>query len=271
MQRNKNFLFVPGPGFGSHEEARVLGPRLEALGWAATFWNDPPHTDRGQNIECSFEQYLDSLEHHLRGAGTHDLTVACHSAAIHPTLMVLQRTSVMPERLVLVAPACDLTNAFSRVLGLAASDLEAGQPDASRRLKVLIGQTRHFSDSAMREGLDLAATDPILFTHYWQDPVALTAFAAAAQFADGQFRPDVFFTVLDGLGRHSSEFAITTDTPALAVFATADPVVDAAVTLPAARKVFSRLSIDTFVDAGHWLHLERPEAFLQLVQLVTHQ
>lgn len=265
MQPSKHLLFVPGPGFGSHEEARVLGPRLEALGWAASFWNDPSHTEAGKNIACSFEQYLDSLEHHLRSVGRNDLTIACHSAAIHPMLIVLERTSITPNRILLIAPACDLTDAFCRVLGLAAADLEAGQPDATRRLKVLIGQIRQVADAAMREGLELAATDPILFTHYWHDQIAMAAFGDAAQFPDGQFRPDVFFIVLDGLGRCLPELVNIVDIPTIALFGIADPVINSEVSLSVARKIFSRLSVETLHDTGHWVHLEHPDAFVALL------
>ncbi len=262
MQPRGQLLFIPGPGFGSHEEARVLGPRLQASGWETTFWNDPPHTQRGQNAECSFDQYLDSLERDVRtAAGTH-LTIACHSAAIHPMLIALQQTSVTPERIVLIAPACDLTDAFRRVLGLAASDLGASRLDASQRLKVLIGQTRLFADAAMREGLELAATDPILFTHYWRDQAALAAFAEAARFPDGQFRPDVFFTVLEGIAQFDLTASEAVDSPALAMFGTADPVINSEVSLSVARTKFPQLDVDYFDETGHWLHLEHPDACL---------
>lgn len=261
----KTLLFVPGPGFGAHEETRLLGPRLTALGWEATFWNDPTRTPGGRTTGVSFDDYLDSLELEVRRLSGADLEIACHSAAIHPILLVLKRVSLEVGRIVLIAPAFDLTDAFSRVLGLAASDFEASQPDTSRHVRQLIKNTGHFADASMREGLELAANDPLLFTHYWQDGAALKAFNEAAQFPEGQFRPDVFFAVVDGLGGYDTEHAGGMGIPALAVFTTADPVINAEVSLRAAQKIFCRLDIQTFADVGHWLHLERPDAFCAML------
>jgi len=50
---------------------------------------------------------------------------------------------------------------------LAEGDLRETQPETAAKLRDLIGKTRELYDEPMREGLELAATDPLLFTHYW--------------------------------------------------------------------------------------------------------
>ena len=102
----KHFLFVPGgPGFSGFEEARVLGPRLAAVGWTTTFWEDPSRNDATVDPSSFFERYLASLEDTIRNLRGPHLTLACHSAAVHGALIAMQRAGVEVGRLVMIAPS----------------------------------------------------------------------------------------------------------------------------------------------------------------------
>jgi len=263
-----HFLFVPGgPGFTANEEARVLGPRLQAVGWSTSFWNDPSRADSAPRPSL-FEEYLASLEATIRGLGGPHLTVACHSAAVHGVLIAMQRADVEIGRLVMIAPSLSQHDAFCRVLTLAASDFDGTRPDQANRIRTLLAGTQVVMDGPMREGLIIAADDAQLFTHYWRDPLAFTAFADAVSRPAGEFRPDTFFAIMDGLAALTPSYLEPDprlSVPATIVFGGGDPVIDREMTLASARRIFSHLDDRTFDGAGHWVHLERPDEFLKIV------
>jgi pimeloyl-ACP methyl ester carboxylesterase len=267
----KRLLFVPGPGFSAYCEARALGPRLERSGWHATFWDDPSHVGAASGPPPTFDEYLERLESALRSEAGTDLTIACHSGAISPVLLAMQRTATRAGRIMLIAPALAMHDTFCRVLRLAAADFDDGQHEKSRQIRALLQDTRVLMDEPMQQGLAIAAGDERLFSHYWRDEVASKAYAEAAAIPSARFRPDTFFAVIGGLASRSDSHLAPAQPlaiPAVALFAGADPVIDPAPNLAAARTLFGDLTVHTFEGVGHWIHLERPDAFLKLLNSV---
>jgi pimeloyl-ACP methyl ester carboxylesterase len=264
----KSLVFVPGgPGFTAKEEARVLGPRLEAAGWHARFWDDPTRSDPTPRPTL-FDDYLASLQAALGELAGQQLTIVSHSAGVHGVLIALERAAVEAMRIVMIAPSLSGNDAFRRVLGLAADDFEESQPEQAQRIRTLLGASCQLMDDPMREGLTLAAQDPQLFAHYWRDQAAFESFVRTTSQPDAQFRPDTFFAVMDGLATYDPSYLQPIPplaVPAVIVFGDCDPVVDPAATLSVARRTFSQLDVRTFNGAGHWLHLERPDDFVTLL------
>ena len=256
-------LFIPGgPGFSARREAEVLGPMVKG---DIRFWEDPWHA--GDAHARSWDGYLASLQQFLLvdRAADRPSTVVAHSFAVHPLLIVLQRVAWAPSRLVLVAPVFDVDDFHRRVVSLAARDFERVDPHKAAQLTTLLSRTRSLFDADMQGALGLAAQDPLLFRHYWQDEAAFSGFATAAARPDAQFSPEGFFLVSAGLANHGCDhLRPATPLPAQAVilYGGRDPIVDRSLSSAAAARVFAGVEEVVACDCGHWVHLERPDVFL---------
>lgn len=262
-------FFVPGgPGFSSKHEAEVLSSRLDALGWGSWFWDDPWRGERAGDNR-SLDAYVDALQLHIEEhAGSPRLTIIGHSFAVHPLLIVLGRRQLSVNRLVLVSPMLDLHEGHRRLVQLAARDFEETQRARAARLRELLEETRALFDVPMRAALMLAAEDPLLLQHYWYDKHAFGEFVASTEGGDSAFSAETFFGVLEGLARRGlSHLSVRGpfQIPTTVVFGAADPVVDRQATAANARLLFTSFEEHCVDRCGHWLHLERPDEFLEIV------
>lgn len=259
-----HLIFVPGPGFSSWEEHRVLGPELQREGWTATFWNDPARSAAGADV-MDHDGYLGSIEAHvLREAGSNELTIAAHSAAVHDVAIVLRRAQPRVRRIVLVAPSIDLHDSLMRVAKLAAEDFAIDDPARSAQIRQLTEQSREFFDQPMQEALGLAAEDQKLLGHYWKCGTASANFTSTMQRREARFMPEVFFSRMAAFASASSYLR---DAPlrydSFMLFGGADPVIDSEVNRRAGCALFRSTKATVVAGGGHWVHLERPLEFVR--------
>ena len=107
----------------------------------------------------------------------------------------------------------------------------------------------------------LAAQDAELFGHYWVSRAALTNYVDATQ-PPHDFRPDAFFALVGDfaqVGMRHLEVAPPHAVEVSVLFGGHDPVVKRQESLQALSRIFMNLEHETFDDAGHWPHGERPE------------
>ena len=174
----------------------------------------------------------------------------------------------MPKRLVLIAPALDVHEAHRRVVQLAVHDFAELQPERADRLRMLLTRTRRLFDTDMQEALAIAADDPFLFRHYWQDENAFDGFAATLARPEAQFNPATFFAVLAGLASLGCDYLRPSrpfDVETVVLLGGRDPVVDLSAAGSGARILFSRVDERVVEGSGHWVHLEHPDVFLDLL------
>ena len=234
------------------------------------FWEDPWH-DAG-SAQRSWDGYLASLQQFLQAAcqAGSALTVVGHSFAVNPLLIVLRRIEWTPRRVVIVAPAFDVHDFHRRVVSLAARDFEQLDPPKAAQLTALLSRTRSLFDADMQEALGVAAQDPLLFRHYWQDEAAFNGFAAAAAQPGAQFSPEAFFIVSAGLANHGCDYlqpANPLPARALILYGGRDPIVARSLSSAAAGRAFAGVEERVLDDCGHWVHLERPDVFMDLVRV----
>ena len=166
--------------------------------------------------------------------------------------------------LVLVSPTTDHFAVFIRILRLAEQDLASEQPDVASALGTSLARTRSLMDHAMREALQHALHDPVLFTHYWADPAQFQASIAAWAKPEAQFDPESFFAVLADFAQvaHARE---PVSVPALLVFGGRDPIAPVADVAEGVLETLPGARVEVFEDGGHFVHLDRPDRFVETV------
>jgi pimeloyl-ACP methyl ester carboxylesterase len=168
---------------------------------------------------------------------------------------------------VLVSPAADVFATFTNVMRLAHDDLAEAKPGIASAIAGCLERTAAVLDDAMREGLLNVLHDDRLFTHYWSDAEQFRASMAAQARPEAQFDVESFFAVLgDFAGRGAAR--LSSDAircPALAIFGADDRVTRHAEQRQAVMAAVPHARIDVFDGCSHYLHLDRPEGFLDTV------
>ena len=181
------------------------------------------------------------------------------------------RSSVdIPQRftmLTLVAPSVDCFATFRNVLRVARGDMAENQPEAAAAIARALARTRGFFDEPMREGLQLAARDERLLTHYFADTDQCLAAAAASSGPEAQFDAESFFAVLSDFAARGASLlsAGAVPVPVLALFGSADPITRMDEQAPALRAAVPDARIECVEGCSHFLHLDRPRRFLEIL------
>lgn len=266
------FVFLHGgPGFNSFAEQAMLGPLFHAAGHTIVFWNEPsrlrPDGDPFE-AEGAFARWLASAERSvLSAARSRPVHVITHSVAVHAGLEISRRHPSRVASLVLVAPAADVFTTYTNVLRLAQDDLTAVKPDIASVIAECLTRTRAVLDAAMREGMMNVLQDDQLFRHYWADLQQFEASLAAQSKPGGQFDAESFFAVLtDFCERRVALFSDARITvPTLVLFGARDRITPFEQQRDAIEAVVSGACIEVIDGCSHYVHLDRPQHFVDLV------
>jgi pimeloyl-ACP methyl ester carboxylesterase len=259
-----------GPGANSLGEQALLGPALLELGIECAFWNEPPAPAAPQN---AFEHALASARMALSRARAEraPCLLIAHSFAALYALEILRTEPGAISALLLVTPSPTLFPLFMNVLRLAEKDLGRANPSASAALSQLISETQALMDPAMRRAFEIAATDPDLFSHYWQDRAAMENYYGVWAKAGANFELNTFIAVLEGLSKRPtpSDLPRPFDRPVEILFGKKDPVVCLETELARVKTNFPSARLNLLEGCGHYPHIERPEAFLGACRRLT--
>lgn len=266
------FLFLHGgPGLNNFAASALLRPLFDRLGHATCFWHEP---SRLRPDGDSFNP-VDACRHWLASAGralaslsaAGPASIVAHSFAFDAATELARRHPTGVSHLVLIAPTADPFTSFTNDLRLAQRDLATDMPDIANALGACITSTRTFMDGPMREGFGLAIHDPHLFTHFWADPVQFAASMAAHTAPEAQFDFESFVAVSEDYAQNwtriRSKAPLTA--PTLALFGGRDPVTPLSEQEACLLAEVPHATIETFGDAGHFLHLDRPRRFVETV------
>lgn len=268
---SERFLFIHGgPGFNSFPERAILAPVVEAAGHRIAFWDEPSRfRPRGDPFEAegAFAHWLDSAERFVLQSGSEPAHLIAHCSGAQAALEIARRHPKRLSRVTLVAPSVDGFAAYRNVLRLAYEDFTEGAAEEAPALAVALKRTRRLFDEPMREGLQLAARDERLLTHYFADANQLQAAAVAMGSPEAQFDGESFFAVLSDFAARSDQLLSTRQVtvPVLAIFGSVDLVSPMEEQLPPLRAAAEHLRTERLDRAGHYLHLDRPERFLTLM------
>lgn len=264
------FFFVHGgPGMNNFAEQALLGPLLSARGQEAHFWNEPsrlrPSGDPFNPIGA-FGGWVASLERAL-AAFSHagPVLLQAHCFATGPAIDVARRHPQRVAALVLTGPSPDPCAGLLRVLRLARQDLAGDQPEMASKLADCITRTRSLMDPAMHEAVGLALNDRKLFTHYWADPAQFEKSVAALMTPAAQFDAESFFAVIGDFAKRwprPRRIDAPLTTPTLVVCGGRDPITPHTETIAGVLDEIPSATIEVFEDAGHFVHLDRPERFI---------
>lgn len=262
------FLFVHGgPGMNNFAEQAILGPLLSARGLGARFWNEPsrlrPSGDPFDSV-AAFSGWVASLERALLAlSDTAPVVVQAHCFASGPAIDVARRHPGRVAALVLTGPSPDPYVGLLRVLRLAQADLADDLPEVASKLGECLTRTRSLMDSAMQDAVGLALNDQKLFTHYWADRAQFEKSVAAMAVPEAQFDAESFFAVATDFAQQwprRIEKPLTT--PTLIVCGGRDPITPYTETVRGVLDEIPDATVEIFEDAGHFVHLDRPEQFV---------
>lgn len=261
------FFAHGGPGMNNFAEEALLGPLLKARGHHAHFWNEPsrlrPSGDPFNPVGA-FSGWVASLERALAAlSDTGPVLLQAHCFATGPAIDVARRHPQRVAALVLTGPSPDPYAGLLRVLRLAQQDLAGDQPEMASKLADCLIRTRLLMDPAMHEAVGLALNDQKLFTHYWADPAQFEKSITALMAPEAQFDAESFFAVIGEFAEHwprRVEAPLTT--PTLVVCGGRDPITPHTETLQGVLGEIPDATVEIFEDAGHFVHLDRPERFV---------
>jgi pimeloyl-ACP methyl ester carboxylesterase len=266
------FVFLHGgPGFNGFAERAILGPLFQSSGHEATFWNEPsPLRPDGEPFEAvrAFERWLISAERFvLRSAASGPVHLIAHSMSVHAAMQVARQHPHRIESLVLVAPAADPFVTYRSVLKLAYEDLVDVNPEIASRLADSIARTRSVFDDAMCQGLNDVLHDERLFTHYWADPRQMEIAMALRDRPEAQFDAESFFAVLTDFAQRGTALLspAPVTVPTLAMFGKHDRVTAIDEQRSSLRIGAPNARVDVLDACSHYLHLDRPQAFVDIV------
>jgi pimeloyl-ACP methyl ester carboxylesterase len=266
------FLFLHGgPGLNNYAARTVLSPLFARAGHDTCFWHEPsnlrPSGDPFDPVDA-WPRWLASAEPPLLSlTAAEPACVIAHSFAYDAAIELATRRPERAARLVLIAPTADPHTPFTNDLRLAQRDLMEDMPDIARALGECIQNTRTFMDAPMRKGFELAVCDPRLFTHFWADPVQFAASMAAQSVPEAQFDLESFIAVTEDYARQRQRLrgGAPLAPPTLAIFGGRDPVTPLSEQEGRLLAQIPHATIETLDDAGHFLHLDRPERFVDTV------
>ena len=274
MRPNLRFLFLHGgPWLNGFAERAILGPVIGTAGHEAYFWNEPSRLrPDGDAFEPSnaYAHWFASAERALLSYATRGpVYLTAHSFTFHAAVEIARRHPHSLRGLVIVSPAADPLAAYKNVLRLC--QREASTPQLASGIAESVEHTRSVLDDAMRQGFELVLQEPALvgriFTHYWADAEQFLASVAAQSLRGGQFDVDSFFAVLADFGgrgtSHLSRSEISI--PSVTVFGGLDPITRQSEQDPALRHEIPHVKVHVFDDCGHYVHLDRPQRFLDCV------
>jgi pimeloyl-ACP methyl ester carboxylesterase len=266
------FVFLHGgPGFNSFAEQAILGPMFHCDGHEIVFWNEPSRLrPGGEPFEetSAFERWLVSAERCvLFAAQSLPAHLIAHSVTVHAAVEIVRRHPGRIATLVVLAPSADPFVTFTNVLRLAHEDLSEVKPQVAVTIAECLARTREFLDDAMREGLMNVLHDERLFSHYWADLVQFEASMSALARPEAQFDAEPFFAVLSGFKQRGatclSESSV--NVPALVLFGAHDRITPAGEQRSAIEAALPGARIDVLDGCSHYVHLDRPQHFVEFV------
>jgi pimeloyl-ACP methyl ester carboxylesterase len=265
------FVFLHGgPGFNSFAEQAMLGPLCVAAGHEMAFWQEPsrlrPDGDPF-HADDAFERWLASAERFVLRAASRPVHLVAHSWSVHAALEIARRHPDRLATVTLVAPTMDSFVGFRRILHVAHGDFAKTQPEAAAAIAGALARTRVFFDDPMREGLLNALRDEDLFSHYFAHADQLRALFAAWARPEAQFDRESFLAVLADFARRGGALLSTSrvTVPAFALFGAADCVAPMSEHADPLRAVLPHGRFECLADAGHCLHLDPPERFVEIL------
>jgi pimeloyl-ACP methyl ester carboxylesterase len=256
-------------------EQAIIGPMAAQANLPMVFWNEPSQRRPEGQVYDKLHPYLgwlNSLE-----AAVLDLSAAhgpinliAHSFAGGPALELARKLPDSVRSLTLIATAFDPWAASLKIMKLAADDFHfAGDLDSARRLLAFRDSTKMLGDEPMVVGLLEALKDPLLFNHYYFDlhrkDEVLSELSGAGDSAAADL--DSFtgiFRDMRGLGMSRYE-GMPIGLPILRLIGEFEKIIDLDVEALLHDRYLTEISTQVVPRAGHFLHIDRTDAFLESV------
>jgi pimeloyl-ACP methyl ester carboxylesterase len=177
-----------------------------------------------------------------------------------------ERCPELISRVTLIAPALDMQQVHRTILGRAAGDFRGlGNGSAVSEIEGILAASPGFMSSEMVRGLEIALQSPGLLAHYWRSPDVRLFGRWAASLGEPGSQLDIesFWAVQRDLALHVQSPVQPSSVPVDVWFASDDRIVERASQEARVRATWSEPRFHTMEGAGHFTHLEEPEAFVR--------
>lgn len=264
-----------GPGFSSKRESQVFLPMFQKSGKNIVFWNEPSRLrpDAFRQYETSgldpWQRSIASVKDCIAREipEEYGIHIIAHSFAVHLLSELYSDVGQRLRGITMITPVFYQDRSHERIIRLAIQDYLLQDQEKAKELKALLSQHRSFFDAPMKKAMSIALMDEKLLSHYWQDQDVMIAALNVMQSPSYQFDPESFFGVLDAMDYENipPQLSSSITIPTCVIFGQEDPVVDQPLEVDYINKNYSNCQFSYFNHCGHWPHLEKPEAFFDLV------
>lgn len=258
---SKQFFFVHGgPGFTSKPEEAIIGPLLPK-DTSITFWNELSPLRGTKDTTNFFQQNLKHLEKELtfQLKQNAQLTPIFFSFGLQYLLNLSDDLVKQFKKIILIAPAADLSLVDRNIFQLALKDFKSGNPASYDQLTSMLKELGPQFDQKKIDAFLLASTAPTLFTNYFNSQEAMMSYFGhlAGEFA---FCVESFLAIRSSLPLPVSKRRFTT--PTMALFGKLDPITPFNDQNQILRQHFSQVECLQFDSHKHFLHIENPQVLL---------
>jgi pimeloyl-ACP methyl ester carboxylesterase len=257
MTVQHSFFLHGGPGLNSRAEAETLEPHFLQAGVHTRFWNEPElngsESAYQELVDLAASDFLDEVRR--RGRAVH---LIAHSFGANVALDIARRHPEAVAGLLLIAPAFGLDRVQANLVGIARSDFAKLDPQRLQALESAWNASRRFFDAEMCLAVELTASDPELFGHYWANPRQMEKFFSIWTRLGLSMNLRNYFAVMKSFALRDIQ-SLPAAIPHMAVFGALDPVVD---------RVYEEAIVRTnggevvhFEGSSHFPHFEDPVRF----------
>lgn len=257
----KQFFFVHGgPGFTSKPEEKLLGPLLPT-NTQIHFWNELSPLRGAKDLTNFFQQNLEYLKKDLESAlkSNGDLTPIFFSFGLQYLLHLPNELTSQFKKIILIAPAMDLSKVDRNIFHLALNDFKQSNPASHAQLTAMIEKLEPQFDQKKEEAFLLASTAATLFANYFNSEKAMMSYFEHLT-GDFGFSVDSFLAT-----RRSLPLTVPVknfEAKTLALFGKVDPITPFNDQFQVLSQYFPHLNCQQFDSHKHFLHVENPQLIL---------
>lgn len=262
-----DLLFIHGgPGLNSNPEREILSQLLDDRKLSYYFWDEPSELRASKVIFDEKKAFTNCLHSLHQAISEHKpKTIAASSFGGLLVLNYLSQFPIEDTNILFIGPTFDLDSAFKKMMTISENDFAKNEPGKASKLSELRKGIKELWDDSTQKGLALAWENPLLLSHYFENSEIMMKWAQSL--SDPQFAQDP-----------KSQNAILMELKCLPEIKEfdfkghvklfnghKDPVVDPIATRQVLTRYFSSFEEEVVSDAGHFPHLENPEAFIQAI------
>jgi pimeloyl-ACP methyl ester carboxylesterase len=261
------FYIHGGPGLNSRPESQILKEVFENQDHEIFFFNEPSILRKNEILSPNpFENYLLELENkflQFLEESEEPVSIIAHSFGVYGAHYLIKKFGSEIGHLFLVAPAFDLNAVDSNLINLSISDFLNLDQEKAKTLIALNQERAGNFDQKTLEALFVVASNPHYTDHYFVNLNTKTHYYShmVEEFA---FDLESFLGVRNSLNANLVSHS-KVQIPCTVFIGENEKITSSQNEIARLETLFDLLDIQMISDVGHYPHLEKSTAFLNLI------